>query len=335
LVRRPVGEDGLPAKRVRLYRPGKVCGDSLGNLYIADTGNRCIRKIDPDGLISTIAGTGLPGYSGDGGPASEALLDKPYGICLDEGGVLYIADHNNSRIRRVGLDGRIDNVAGTYDRSYWGDHGPATEAALNAPNDVWHDHKGNLYITEARNNSFRRVDAYGIIQTLVGIGFASRYAELDTPPDCSRASHVCLHFPVGLWSDDRGALYVAERERQLGQRIPTDIEFCTRSVELPPPVFHLGPNRPNPFTVTTVFSYDAPEAARVTLDIITLDGKEVTRIVDTAVAPGCRTLIWNGQDDVGDPLPSGEYQCLMQTSTGFTQSRRLRIIRSDSTIQEV
>ena len=101
------------------------------------------------------------------------------------------------------------------------------------------------------------------------------------------------------------------------------------------PAFSLHAAAPNTFTVTTVFSYDAPEAARVTPDIITLDDKEVTRIVDTAVAPECHILIWNGQVDVGDPLPSGEYQYLMQTNRGFTQSRRLRIIRSDFTIQAV
>jgi len=107
-----------------------------------------------------------------------------------------------------------------------------------------------------------------------------------------------------------------------------------KEASLPSP-FSLHAATPNPFTVTTVFSYDAPEAARVTPDIITLDDKEVTRIVDTAVAPGCHILIWNGQVDIGDPVPSGEYQYLMQTNTGFTQSRRLRIIRSDFTIQAV
>lgn len=129
-----LGDGGL-AREAALADPRALALDRLGNLYITD-GER-VRKVSPDGMISTVAGIGVPGFSGDGGPAADAQLDSPQGIAVDEAGNLYLADANNHRIRKVSASGIINTVAGTGDRSFFGgfsgDGGLATSAQLNSP----------------------------------------------------------------------------------------------------------------------------------------------------------------------------------------------------------
>ena len=158
--------NGGPALEVRLRLPSGVAVDGAGNLYIADSGNHRIRRVDPRGTITTAAGIGKSGYSGDGGPAAGAWLHTPEGLAVDKTGNLYIADSGNHRIRRVGATGTITTVAGSGERGYGGDGGPATKTPLYHPAGVAVDNTGNLYIADSGNHRIRQVDKGGTITTV-------------------------------------------------------------------------------------------------------------------------------------------------------------------------
>src|SRR5207247_3453872 len=122
--------------------------DGRGNLYIADNRNHRVRKVDPAGTITTIAGNGKPGFSGDGGPATSAQLYVPQGVAVDGAGNVYIADQFNGRVRKVNAAGTITTIAGNHGPGYGGDGGPATRAPLHNPFGVAVDAYGNVYVTE-------------------------------------------------------------------------------------------------------------------------------------------------------------------------------------------
>jgi len=205
------GGDGGPATQARLDYPSDVAVDALGNVYIADSYNNRIRKVDMNGIISTFAGSGIAGYSGDGGPAIQAQIAGPAGVALDSSGNVYIADHNNQRIRKVDTNGIISTVVGNGDEGYSGDGGPATEAQLQVPLDVAIDVSGNLYIADYYNDCIRKVDKNGIITTVAGGG---------TPPDPGLefwgdggpATQAVLRLPQGIAVDASGNLYIADTD---------------------------------------------------------------------------------------------------------------------------
>jgi sugar lactone lactonase YvrE len=161
--------DGSPAINAPLREPNAVALDANGNLYIADESDSRIRKVNSAGIISTYAGTGIPGYSGDRGQAASAQLNFPSGIALDGAGNLYIADEGNAVVRRIAVDGTINTVAGNGNPRYGGDNGPATSAQLD-PMAVAVDGQGNLYIADAYNYRIRKVDTSGNITTIAGTG---------------------------------------------------------------------------------------------------------------------------------------------------------------------
>src|SRR5215475_7673317 len=162
--------DGGPAIEAKLYGPDDLAVDSYGNLYIADTWNNRIRKITPDGRITTVAGTGVAGYSGDGGPATAAQLSFPSGIALDAAGNLYISDMRNNRIRRVSPAGLISTVAGNGTNGFGGDGGSATEAQFNIGiGGIAVDTAGNLYVADTYNRKVRKI-SNGVIITIAGDG---------------------------------------------------------------------------------------------------------------------------------------------------------------------
>ncbi len=136
--------DGRPATSASLYQPFGVAIDTVGNLYIADTFNRRIRKVNPGGIITTLAGTGVARFSGDGGPSTSASLSLPYGLAVDGSGNLYIADRSDSRVRKVSPNGIITTVAGGSGTGGLGDGGPAARANLDQPEGVAVDTAGNL-----------------------------------------------------------------------------------------------------------------------------------------------------------------------------------------------
>lgn len=203
--------DGGPATAALLNLPYGLVSDSAGTLYIADTNNHRIRKVvalpASDGttlIISTVAGTGQSGFSGDGGPAVEAQLNFPRGLALDAQGNLYIADTNNHRIRRLDSSGRITTVAGTGTPGFSGDGQPAVQAQLRFPLAVAVDAMGILYIADAGNSRVRRVDASGIITTVAGTGDRGSSGDDDT------ADKAQLHTPAALVFDKDGNLLIAD-----------------------------------------------------------------------------------------------------------------------------
>ena len=165
--------DGGPAIHATFNRLGGAIFDAAGNLYVSDSGGNRIRKIAPDGTISTFAGTGQAGYSGDGGPALQATLFGAGPLAMDPKGDLYVIT-GDSRVRKITADGTIHLVAGTgtgtgLDRAQ-GDGGPAVNATLNEPGGVAFDAQGNIYIADTSNARLRKIDTSGIITTIAGPG---------------------------------------------------------------------------------------------------------------------------------------------------------------------
>ena len=202
---RGFGGDGGPAVAAQLHWPRGVALDGAGNLYIADTDNHRIRKVDAAGVISTVAGDGTRGSGGDGGPAVAAQLDWPHGVALDGLGNLYIADRDNHRIRKVDAAGAISTVAGDGTPGFRGDGGPATAAQLAVPTGVAPDGAGNLYIADWLNHRIRKVDAAGVISTVAGDG------TLGPGGDGGPATAALLSCPYGVALDGDGNLYIADR----------------------------------------------------------------------------------------------------------------------------
>jgi sugar lactone lactonase YvrE len=163
------GDNGL-AVNAKLDAPAGVAVDSAGNLYIADSGNNRIRKVNASGIITTIVGNGAAGDSGDGGPAASAELNDPSAVAIDSAGNLYIADSKNRRVRKVNAAGVISTIAGNGTMGYSGDGGPATAAEMNVPSSVAVDPAGDVYIGDSSSANVRMVNATGIITTVAGNG---------------------------------------------------------------------------------------------------------------------------------------------------------------------
>ena len=162
--------NGDPATNASLNFPYGVAVDAAGNLFIADSDNSVIRKVGPNGIITTVAGDGTATYSGNGVAATNASLSYPYGVAVDATGNLFIADTGDERIRRVGTNGVITTVAGDGDYGYSGDGGPAINATVWVPSSVTVDVAGNLFIADYDNNRIRKVGTNGIITTVAGNG---------------------------------------------------------------------------------------------------------------------------------------------------------------------
>jgi sugar lactone lactonase YvrE len=198
--------DGTAATAAQLNAPAKVVLDAAGDLYIADTGNSVIRYVDAStGNISTIAGTGTAGYSGDAGQAAAAELNHPQGLFVDLGSHVYVADTGNNVIRYFGKGGLIVTLSGTGTAGYAGDGGLAFGAAFNAPQSVLVDLKGNVYIADTGNNVIRMIAAQSqIISTVAGTAGASTNAG-----DGGIATSATLDLPSDIALDVAGDLYIA------------------------------------------------------------------------------------------------------------------------------
>src|SRR6266566_96726 len=167
--------DGGSALNAQLSDAQCLAIDRLGNVYIADPSNHRVRRVNSAGTMQTVAGTGYPGFSGDGGPAAQARLNAPYGMAADGAGNLYIADLGNNRVRKVGPDGGISTVAGSGQAASGGDGGKALAAQLNGPRNLAMDGAGNLYISEFQGHRVRLVTPDGLIQTVAGSGSAGAF----------------------------------------------------------------------------------------------------------------------------------------------------------------
>jgi len=197
--------DGGPAIKANFKTPAGLAFDPEGNLYIADRENHRVRKLDTSGNISTFAGIGKAGFSGDGGPAVRAKLNLPSGLAADEKGNLYISDRSNDRIRVVDKKGVIRTYAGTGVAGFQGDAGPALKAQLDKPFGIALDEAENLYIADRNNNRVRKVSPEGIITTVAGDG--GFFFMGDNGP----AYRASVAAPTGVAVDKKGNLYIADR----------------------------------------------------------------------------------------------------------------------------
>jgi len=216
--------DGGAATSAQLNYPTGVCADASGNVYIADTYNDRIRKITSStGIISTIAGTGTGGYSGDGGAATNAELSNPKGVSVDGSGNVYIADSDNYRIRKITAStGIISTIAGTGTAGNTGDGAAATNAQLSTPTGVSLDASGNIYIADYYNHSVRKVIAStGIIVTIAGNG-AGGYSG-----DGGSATSAQLYYPYAVSVDASGNVYISDEQNHRIRKVNPSTGFIS------------------------------------------------------------------------------------------------------------
>jgi hypothetical protein len=198
------GGDGGPATSASINNPRGVAATPDGGILIPDSNNHRVRLVAPDGTISTVAGTGAQGFSGDGGPATSAQLSIPFAVTpMPDGGFL-VVDVGNQRIRRVAPDGTITTVAGNGDAGSSGDGGPATDAQLNNPHNVWPTADGGFLIADVANNRIRKVDSTGTISTFAGTG-AQGFSG-----DGGPANEAQINFPKAVTELSSGTVLVSD-----------------------------------------------------------------------------------------------------------------------------
>jgi trimeric autotransporter adhesin len=207
--------DGSVATSAEIVPSGFVL-DKHNNLYISDASWDVIRKVDNLGIISTFAGVGIQGNSGDGGPANAARFGSPYGLAIDTAGNMYVADAINHSIRKINAAGIVSKFAGDDTPGFGGDGGFAVAAQLDSPYAVAADRKGNVYISDMLNNRIRKVDAFGLISTYAGTG-AYGYSG-----DGGPASAATLDRPAGIAVDSNGVLYIADADNDVIRMVDTD-----------------------------------------------------------------------------------------------------------------
>ena len=209
--------DNILAAMARLNYPFGVHLDASGNLYIADTYNHRIRKVNAKtGIITTVAGTGSKGFSGDGGPATSARLRYPFSVYVDSAGNIYIVDTYNYRIRKVDAQTQIiTTVVGDGSAKFQGDGGLAIDASIMKSYDVAVDKEGNLYIADSHSHCIRKVDATtGIIDTVVGQG-----TNAGSSGDGGLATEALLNTPTGVYVDASGNIYVTDTKNDVVRKV--------------------------------------------------------------------------------------------------------------------
>ena len=211
--------DYRPAVAAQLEYPAGAAVDNSGNLFVVD--NHRIRKITPGGTISTFAGNGTSGFSGDNGAAVAAQLSHPSAVAMDRAGNLYIADSNNNRIRKVTPGGTISTIAGNGTPGFGGDNGPAIGAQFNALSSVAVDGDDNLYIADTNNNRVRKLTPGGTITTVAGgdiQGFGG---------DGGPATSARMALPQGVAVDRSGNLFIADTQNSRIRKVATDGTIST------------------------------------------------------------------------------------------------------------
>jgi sugar lactone lactonase YvrE len=205
--------DGGPALEAKLMVPFGVLPAADGEFYISDADAHVVRYVDADGIITTVAGTGAQGYRGDGGPATAAQLAGPSRLRLDAEGNLYICETKNHVVRRLDRDGTITTFAGTGTRGFSGDGGRATDAQLDSPYDVRFAPNGDAYVADTGNHRIRRIDASGVITTVVGTG------QRGFAGDGGDAATCQLNRPASVIFDRQGNLWLADAYNHRVRRV--------------------------------------------------------------------------------------------------------------------
>ena len=211
--------DGGPALKAACQLPYACEFDSQGNMIVCMGRQHRIRRMDAQtGIITLVAGTGEGGYAGDGGPATEAAINQPYGLAVDTNGDMYFSQRFDPAVRKIdGQTGIISTIAGTGEFGYGGDGGPGNQAPLREPNDLFLDGKGGLLIADIQDQRIRRVDlTTGIITTFAGTGEKSRSG------DGKPAAEASLMGPRAVCMDSHGTIYIAEREGNGVRKISPD-----------------------------------------------------------------------------------------------------------------
>jgi sugar lactone lactonase YvrE len=277
------GDSGL-AIAAELDSPAGLAVDAGGNLYIADSHNHRVREVGAaTGVITTIAGTGVAGFSGDGGLAKGAELDLPTALALDSAGNLYVADTDNHRIRRIAAaTGVITTVVGNGVEGYGGDNGLATAASIDSPNGLTVDATGNLYLADTHNGRVREVSAAtGLISTVAAAGLA---------------------VPRGLTTDVAGNVYVADSANHRVRRISPSGAIATVAGE--GTETYAGDDAP-----AVAASLDTPRSVAVSpAGLVTLadGGNRRVRQIDALAVPDIHTLPWVGSTSPGTLTLSGQ-----------------------------
>ncbi len=224
------GGDGGPATAAMLYKTAGIAIDATGNIYFGDQYNHRIRKISTSGIITTIAGTGSPSFSGDGGPATAAALSYPNFLVFDNSGNLIITDNGNHRVRKLDMSTNIiTTIAGNGSTTYTGDGMAATAASLNYPGGVAIDPVGNMYIADNVHARVRKVNTSGIISTVAGTGTAGFSG------DGGPATSAMLHTTVDVALDAAGNLYISDLDNHRVRVVSSGVIVINN-----PPAFNVG-----------------------------------------------------------------------------------------------
>ncbi len=314
------GGDGGLATSAGLMNPTGVAVDLFRNLYIADSSASRVRVVTPAGIIKTLAGTGVAGYSGDGGPAASAQISVPIGLAVDLQGNLYIAEGGNvvdgPRIRKVDTSGIISTVAGNGTIGFSGDGGLATTAQLGGNlQGVAVDHAGNIYIADFDNYRVRKVNTSGIITTVAGTG------EIGGPGDGGFPANAQLQ-PCGIGLDSAGNLYISDTTDARIRKItfgvaPAGLSSSAPSLYFAATTLH---NPTPPSQILTISTAGAPISFTATATT-TSGGLWLGTSAATGATPQPMTITVSVTDANGQPLPAGTYKgaiMLTPTTPGYT-----------------
>ena len=286
--------DGGPATAAAVNQPSGLALDGAGNLYICEYSLR-VRKVNTSGIISTVAGSGVYGYSGDGGPATAAKFKNPTAIAIDGSGNLFIADEYNNAIRKVNTAGIITTIAGNGTQGFAGDGGPASAALFNSPIDIKFDAAGNLFIADRDNERIRKISTAGVVSTVAGDGSRGYTG------DGGAATAATLWAPEGVAFDAAGNLYIGDDSNSVIRKVTPDISLGASQVSTIKNKISLSPN-PNNGSFT--LSGNLNSTSDVMLSV------NVTDIIGNTVYTG-KFLTQKGavavQVNPGANLPDGVY----------------------------
>ncbi len=206
--------DGSAAASAECFAPLGIAAGSFGNVYFCDQGNNVIRHIDASGIVTTIAGTGAVGYSGDGGPATAAEVNQPTSLAVDAYGNVFFTDDGNNVIRKISNAGIISTVAGTGTAGYGGDFGPASTAMFNQPTGIAIDKQNNLYVADAQNNVVRKIlDSNNHVVAFAGTGAAGNGTS------GSDALIADLKLPKGVAVDTAGNVFIVDQGNDVIRKV--------------------------------------------------------------------------------------------------------------------